>query len=41
MDDLKLFAKNKNKIDSLVETVHMFSKDTDMQFGTKKWREDK
>ena len=36
MDDLKLFAKGKNQIDSLVQTVHIFSKDTGMQFGIKK-----
>ena len=36
MDDLKLFAKGKNQIDSLVQTVHIFSQDTGMQFGIKK-----
>ena len=30
MDDLKLFAKNKNQIDYLVQTVHVFSEDTGM-----------
>ena len=35
MDDLKLFAKGKNQIDSLVQTVHIFSQDTGMQFGIK------
>ena len=33
MGDLKLFAKSKNLIDSLVQTVHMFSEDMGMQFG--------
>ena len=36
MDDLKLFAKSKNEIDSLVQTVHLFSEDNVMQFGIKK-----
>ena len=35
-DDPKLFAKIKNQIDSLVQTVHIFSEDTGMQFGIKK-----
>ena len=36
MDDLKLFTKSKNQIDSLVQTVHIFSEDIGMQFGIKK-----
>ena len=36
MDDLRLFAKNKNQIDSLVQTVRIFSEDIGMQFGIKK-----
>ena len=36
MDDLKLFAKSKNKTDSLAQTVHIFSEDIGMQFGIKK-----
>ena len=36
MDDLKLFAKSKNQIDSLVENVHIFSEDSGMRFGIKK-----
>ena len=36
MDDLKLFAKSKNQIDSLVQTVHIISADIGMQFGIKK-----
>ena len=36
MDDLKLFAKSKNQIDSMVQTVHIFSVDISMQFGIKK-----
>ena len=36
MDDLKMFAKNKNEIDSLVSTVQVISLDIGMQFGVKK-----
>ena len=36
MDDLKLFAKNQDQIDSLVQTVHLFSEDIGMQFGLNK-----
>lgn len=36
MDDLKLFAKNDNEIDSLVCTVNLISQDIGMQFGVKK-----
>ena len=37
MDDLKLFAKSKNQIHSLVETVHKFSEDIGIQMVIKKW----
>ena len=37
MDDLKLFAKNKNQIDSLVNTVKIFSEDIKMEFGLPKY----
>ena len=36
MDDLKLFAKSDDQIDSLVQTVFTFSEDTGMEFGLKK-----
>ena len=36
MDDLKLFAKSKNQVDSLGQTVHIFSEDIGMQSGIKK-----
>ena len=36
VDDLKLLAKSKNQIDSLEETVHLFSEGIGMQFGIKK-----
>ena len=37
MDELKLFAKRKNQIDSLVQTVCIFSEDIGMQFGIDKY----
>ena len=36
MDDLKLFAKNRNQMDSLVKTVHVFSTDIGMELGLSK-----
>ena len=36
MYDLKLFVKRKNQTDSLVQTVHIFSEDTGMQFRIQK-----
>ena len=36
MDDLKLFAKSKNQVDSLVQTVHKFSEDIGMQIRIRK-----
>ncbi|XP_065069753.1 uncharacterized protein LOC135694801 [Rhopilema esculentum] len=36
MDDLKLYAKNVEQINSLVRTVHIFSTDIGMEFGIKK-----
>ena len=36
MDDLKLFGKHYNQIDSLVQTVHFVSSDIGMEFGIKK-----
>ena len=36
MDDLKLFVKNEDQIDSLVNTVKNFSEDIKMEFGLPK-----
>ena len=36
MDDLKLFGKSHDQIDSLVQTVFRFSEDIGMEFGLKK-----
>ena len=37
MDDLKLFGKSDEQIDSLVQTVFRFSEDIGMEFGLKKF----
>ena len=37
MDDLKLFSKSEEQMDTLVKSVHVFSTDIGMEFGTKKW----
>ena len=36
MDDLKLFGKSEDQIDSLIQTTHIFSTDIGMEFGIKK-----
>ena len=36
MDDLKLYGKDKNQLDSLVQTVRIFSSDIGMTFGIEK-----
>ena len=36
MDDLKLFARNENQLDSLIQTVRIISKDIGMKFGIEK-----
>ena len=36
MDDLKLFSKSEEQMDTLVRTVYVFSTDIGMEFGTKK-----
>jgi hypothetical protein len=36
MDDLKLFAKNKNQLESMAQTVKIFSEDIRMKFGLEK-----
>ena len=36
MDDLKLFGKSQDQIDSLIKTVFIFSEDIGMEFGLKK-----
>ena len=36
MDDLKLYSRNEKELDSLVQTIHIFSKDIGMEFGIEK-----
>ena len=36
MDDLKVYAKNEKSLDSLIQTVRIFSKDIGMEFGIEK-----
>ena len=36
MDDLKLYGKNKNELESLVQTVRIFTQDVRMKFGLQK-----
>ena len=36
MDDLKLYASNKNQLESLVNTVRIYSRDIKMEFGLSK-----
>ena len=36
MDDLKLYGKNKRELESLVQTVRIFTQDIKMRFGIQK-----
>ena len=36
MDDLKLYGRNEKELDSLVQTIRIFSKDIGMEFGIEK-----
>ena len=36
MDDLKLYARNENQLDSLIQTIRIVSKDIGMKFGMEK-----
>ena len=36
MDDLKLYSRSEKGLDSLVETVRVFSEDIEMEFGIEK-----
>ena len=36
MDDIKLFAKNKKELETLIHTVRIYSQDIGMEFGIKK-----
>ena len=36
MDDLRLFAKNKKELETLIPAVGMYSQDIGMEFGSEK-----
>ena len=36
MDDLKLYSQSQKRLDSLVQTVRVFSEDIGMEFGIEK-----
>ena len=36
MYDLKLYSRNEKRLDSLVQTIHVFSEDIGMEFGLEK-----
>ena len=36
MDDLKVYAKNEKDLESLIQTVRIFSEDIGMEFGLDK-----
>ena len=36
MDDLKFYGSNKNQLDSLIQTMRIFSEDIHMKFGLDK-----
>ena len=36
MDDLKLYSRSEKALDSLVQTVHVFSEDVGLEFGIEK-----
>ena len=36
MDDLKLYASSEKSLESLIQTVRVFSNDTGMEFGVEK-----
>ena len=36
MDDLKLYASNEKSLESIIQTVRVFSNDIGMEFGVEK-----
>ena len=36
MDDIELFAKNEKDLETLIQTVRIYSQDIGMEFGTEK-----
>ena len=37
MDDLKLYSRNEKELDSVVQTIRVFSEDIGMEFGIEKY----
>ena len=37
MDDIKLFAKNEKKMETLIHAVRIYGQDIEMEFGIEKW----
>ena len=40
MDSLKLYSRNEKGLDSLVQTIHIFSENIGMEFGIEKCAKD-
>ena len=38
MGDIKMFAKNEKKFESLIQLVRIYSEDIWMEFGNEKWK---
>ena len=36
MDDIKIFAKNEKELETLVQTIRIYSQDIGMEFGIEK-----
>ena len=36
IDDIKIFAKNEKELETLIQTIRIYSQDTGMEFGCKK-----
>ena len=41
MDDIKKFAKNEKELETLVQTIRIYSQDIGMEFGIEKWASNK
>ena len=37
MDDIMVFAKNKRELETLIQTIRIYSQDIGMEFGIDKW----
>ena len=41
MDDIKLFARNENELETLIQAVRIYSQDLGMEFGMLKMKSGK